>query len=114
MKTQLSPLELLEKFFNDNSEEAVKAILNEFDEKSFDGPTVEDYFNNFHKEFETFHNINFTCEYSKVNKLNDIKDYLKEIHMKDLFTYTNSVTVKSSKSEFKSETEIPLTYSQAA
>lgn len=73
MKTQLSPLELLEKFFSENSEETVNQYLAKFDSLDIQGPTVHEYFSNFHVEFAHYSKNNFLQE-TECSSITDIVD----------------------------------------
>ena len=47
-------LDLLDEFFRTHSKEEINALFNEVDQMQFDGPKIQDYFDNFASAFE-FH-----------------------------------------------------------
>jgi hypothetical protein len=95
MKTQINPLDLLKKFFRENSPEEVKNKLSKYETKSFSGPTVEQYFDEFNEDFLKYHDDIFQtiCEANGF----DIERYCKEILIDKALISKDFVIVKPAK-----------------
>jgi hypothetical protein len=50
MKNQATPIELLNRFLNENTDQYIQSVIDEIDQMKFEGPTVEEYFKAMHIE----------------------------------------------------------------
>ena len=78
MKNQLTPLQLLDKFFNTKSAEEIEKKLEAFENKKFEGPLVNEYFDEFNIEYKAYHSSAFH---------NEIDEKCQEIWNEALINY---------------------------
>ena len=113
MKTQQTPLELLNKFLNKNNQKEVLSLLQEFDNKTFEGPTIEEYFDSFNLHYEIIGQC-FSKNTYNFEKIELISDRVPIEMNKNVFVCIDSVLVTSNDSERISSTIDPNKYGQAA
>lgn len=101
MKTQLNPLELLEKFLRNNTQEELEKRFAVYDSKSSEGPTVKQYFEEFNLDFITYHNETFDsdCDMSSFFHVETYRNQIlntTNLDSKDLITVKVSNPLESS------------------
>lgn len=62
MKTALTPLDLLDKFFKETPKDEIEKTLNSIKELSIEGPTVDQYFRDFENIFSEYSSEMFHIE----------------------------------------------------